>query len=277
MSEIITTITSKPDWETKINDTTIVNKWKEELQQQGISETILNNVIQLLKKSKESNIIEGKDRSGEEYNRYKWHLEIGCTPDIWSGCKGCECMICSEDETLPERLEDAIEYDSEEEQELRQQLKRYSKIKCKCQNKWVDDNLNFLRSYIHHQVKVVKSDLKRRFIDHVNDFESRKGEKDYHPGSNDQMLDIIHPAMYCYVRGVTGVRNGGEGLVERSSLFQWIPSEFSVIQILTPTIPSALTSHLTSTISIAMTLATLTCIKTSRTSSQAWFRGLRKC
>eukprot|EP01040_Poterioochromonas_malhamensis_P016824 gene16824-19196_t len=58
MSEIITTITSKPDWETKINDTTIVNKWKEELQQQGISETILNNVIQLLKKSKESNIIE---------------------------------------------------------------------------------------------------------------------------------------------------------------------------------------------------------------------------
>eukprot|EP01040_Poterioochromonas_malhamensis_P007192 gene7192-7763_t len=55
MSEIITTITSKPDWENKINDAAIVNKWEEELQQQGVSNVILERVIELLKKSTASN------------------------------------------------------------------------------------------------------------------------------------------------------------------------------------------------------------------------------
>ncbi len=138
-------------------------------------------------------------------------------------------MICKREEALPILLEECE--DNKEYRRKKLQLKRYSKIKCKCQNKWVDDNLNFLRSYIHHQVKVVKSDLKRRFIDHVKDFESRKGEKDYHPGSNDQMLDIIHPAMYCYVRGVTTVQDEDmENWEGSSSLLQWIPSEFSVIR-----------------------------------------------
>mmetsp|Transcript_3299 Transcript_3299/g.3613 ORF Transcript_3299/g.3613 Transcript_3299/m.3613 type:complete len:494 (+) Transcript_3299:73-1554(+) len=223
MSEIITTITSKPDWENKINDAAIVNKWEEELQQQGVSNVILERVIELLKKSTASNEYEGEDE-------YEWHLELGADcDDIWTGCKSCECMICAGEEHLARSLED-YEEDDEDYRETQKQLKKFAKIKCKCQNKWVDDNLNFLRTYIHHKMKVVKSDLKKRFIAHVNDFESRKAEKDYHPGSNDQMLDIIHPAMYCYVKRVTPVTNGGEELVERSSLFQWIPSEFSVIR-----------------------------------------------
>ena len=28
-------------------------------------------------------------------------------------------------------------------------------------------------------------------------------EKDYHPGSKDRVLDIVHPALYCYVKGVS--------------------------------------------------------------------------
>eukprot|EP01040_Poterioochromonas_malhamensis_P000871 gene871-biopygen101 len=44
------------------------------------------------------------------------------------------------------------------------------------------------------------------------------------------MLDIIHPALYCFVKGVTPVVGDGEALVQKSSLFQWIPSDFIVIR-----------------------------------------------
>ena len=30
-------------------------------------------------------------------------------------------------------------------------------------------------------------------------------EKDWHPGSNNQVLDLVHPSLYCYVNGVTPV------------------------------------------------------------------------
>eukprot|EP01040_Poterioochromonas_malhamensis_P022777 gene22777-biopygen8108 len=45
------------------------------------------------------------------------------------------------------------------------------------------------------------------------------------------MLDIIHPALYCFVKGVTPVvGDDREALLKRSSLFQWIPSDFTVIR-----------------------------------------------
>lgn len=70
MSEIISIILSKPEWQTKINDSTIVNKWIEELQQQGISDTVLNCIIELLKKSTITSDYQIEDE-------YQWHLELG--------------------------------------------------------------------------------------------------------------------------------------------------------------------------------------------------------
>lgn len=28
-------------------------------------------------------------------------------------------------------------------------------------------------------------------------------EKDWHPGSNQQVLDLVHPSLFCFVKGVT--------------------------------------------------------------------------
>eukprot|EP01040_Poterioochromonas_malhamensis_P023581 gene23581-28965_t len=113
MTEIITIITSKPDWKTKINKPAIVNNWKQELQQQGVSNTVLERVIELLKKSTESNEYEQEDT-------YEWHLEVGAAPaEIWKGstnyecANGCECMICAGEEHLAESLEDYAEDDEE--------------------------------------------------------------------------------------------------------------------------------------------------------------------
>eukprot|EP00966_Prymnesium_polylepis_P127374 2946053-Prymnesium_polylepis.1 len=29
------------------------------------------------------------------------------------------------------------------------------------------------------------------------------GPKDWHPGSNEQVLDLVHPSLFCYEQGVT--------------------------------------------------------------------------
>jgi hypothetical protein len=49
MAELINIITVKPNWEEKINDSSIVTKWKQELKKQSANEVYLDLVIDLLK------------------------------------------------------------------------------------------------------------------------------------------------------------------------------------------------------------------------------------
>ena len=52
---------------------------------------------------------------------------------------------------------------------------------------------------------------------------------DYHPGSNNQVRDLIHPSMYCYVKGVSDHYDETiEEVVNESVRYQWLPSEFVV-------------------------------------------------
>ncbi|KAG6542148.1 hypothetical protein Mapa_016450 [Marchantia paleacea] len=63
-------------------------------------------------------------------------------------------------------------------------------------------------------------------------------KKDFHPGSNDQVQDLIHPSMFPYVENVSPV-NDPTILPQKSevsffrrqyedSAYQWLPSEFAV-------------------------------------------------
>ncbi|GAA3498137.1 hypothetical protein GCM10019016_052400 [Streptomyces prasinosporus] len=61
-------------------------------------------------------------------------------------------------------------------------------------------------------------------------------EKDWHPGSDGQVLDLVHPSLFCLVRGVSG---GPERAWDRpktyyradyefSERFQWLPTDVEV-------------------------------------------------
>lgn len=59
--------------------------------------------------------------------------------------------------------------------------------------------------------------------------------KDWHPGSNNQVLNLVHPSLYPLVYGRTVRRSTGEAYqppnVESYSIsqkFQWLPSDFCV-------------------------------------------------
>eukprot|EP01040_Poterioochromonas_malhamensis_P016529 gene16529-18779_t len=71
MSEIINVITAKPEWQTKINDETIVAKWKEELGAQGIPANVLDKAIELLKKSSGT----PNEKKFYDDSAYPWHIE----------------------------------------------------------------------------------------------------------------------------------------------------------------------------------------------------------
>ncbi|WP_345528892.1 DUF4246 domain-containing protein [Streptomyces showdoensis] len=60
-------------------------------------------------------------------------------------------------------------------------------------------------------------------------------ERDWHPGSEGQVLDLVHPSLFCLVREVSGApeeawRNPAERYAkyEFSERFQWLPTEVDV-------------------------------------------------
>ncbi|KAJ3086167.1 hypothetical protein HK102_013454 [Quaeritorhiza haematococci] len=97
---------------------------------------------------------------------------------------------------------------------------------------------------------LVEAELKNRFKDAVARLLENVSEsnKDWHPGSNNQVLDLVHPSLFCYVYGETRetdepaipcLQYANKGKIKRvpknlrgtqhkSAQYVWLPSEFHV-------------------------------------------------
>ncbi|CAH6722764.1 hypothetical protein CLIB1444_11S00606 [[Candida] jaroonii] len=88
---------------------------------------------------------------------------------------------------------------------------------------------------------VIPKEIKGQLVKEVKSFASSLKEKDYHPGSNNQVLDLVHPSLYPYQYGKTPTRtDNGIELVPYSDeiknvkpgvsqyfvskKYQWLPS-----------------------------------------------------
>jgi hypothetical protein len=59
--------------------------------------------------------------------------------------------------------------------------------------------------------KLIGEELKNRLFKAVAPFENvSDGEKDWHPGSNEQVLDLVHPSLFCLVYGVSRQLQDGQ-------------------------------------------------------------------
>jgi hypothetical protein len=82
---------------------------------------------------------------------------------------------------------------------------------------------------------LIPADLKPALVQAVAPFESLSdSEKDWRPGSNGQVLDLVHPSLYPVVyersvltSGATVKRPSDENQFT-SNRFQWMPSDFEV-------------------------------------------------
>jgi hypothetical protein len=102
--------------------------------------------------------------------------------------------------------------------------------------------------------ELIPQELKQRLIEGVAPLENVPDEeKDWHPGSDNQVLDLIHPSLYCFVHGRSRVLEEGQTVVPtlpsmgkgtpskkkevkkkwqkdyaESIDYQWLPAEFHV-------------------------------------------------
>ncbi|MEU7297184.1 DUF4246 domain-containing protein [Streptomyces exfoliatus] len=88
---------------------------------------------------------------------------------------------------------------------------------------WQSDSLvdDKLRSRLREAVRVLE--------------EVPEAERDWHPGSDGQVLDLVHPSLFCLVKGVSGVpdeawKNPTDrySAYEFSEKFQWLPTDVDV-------------------------------------------------
>lgn len=66
-----------------------------------------------------------------------------------------------------------------------------------------------------------------------------ESERDYHPGSNNLVVDLVHPSLFCFVRGVSKITDetgiSADTIKEltsdesstKNSKYRWLPSEIS--------------------------------------------------
>jgi len=86
--------------------------------------------------------------------------------------------------------------------------------------------------------QLIPASLKADFVSAVAPLESvADTEKDWHPGSDGKVLDLVHPSLYPVIYGRTTARGAQEPLqppvtdvaaMFRSERFQWLPTDFHV-------------------------------------------------
>ncbi len=107
--------------------------------------------------------------------------------------------------------------------------------------------------------ELIPQDIKQSLILFVKTLENiRENEQDWHPGTNKQILDLVHPSLFCFVNQTTKIINEKNRLINvedslehigrgqiidinehilsstkdytRSNTYQWIPTEFNVLK-----------------------------------------------
>jgi len=97
---------------------------------------------------------------------------------------------------------------------------------------------------------LISSDLRDQLVAAISPLENvPDGEKDWHPRSDNQVLDLVHPSLYPLVYNRTFVKDPHTGKCEVSKppdhlsytisqKFQWLPSDFAVAEDGTVTLVS---------------------------------------
>lgn len=180
---ICETIAGKNNWYQKVFDDVIVNKWKLEIK----SDDNFDLALRLLQASAKGSCILKDCNWGE-----------GLCDDCIKDLK--EDMLDNPEDfdydipglailfTEPNWWYD-IAYELDRECEH---------VKCKCisPHSLLED---YIKYYPDGLLTQELNDECKRLISEI----SKNEEIDWHPGSNQQVRDIIHPSMYCYVKGIS--------------------------------------------------------------------------
>ncbi|GAA6023984.1 hypothetical protein JCM10207_006843 [Rhodosporidiobolus poonsookiae] len=222
-------IRSKPDWHLKYRDPDIRAKWrKEALEAAPAVRTVLEDPparhrveasppAHLQAKDAEEDSEDEDDYRGVDSDE-NWEYEHPGPRD---------------EQELTRLSEKMVDYVLDELAWHEEQLKDESGIRLSCFHK------------VYESDTLIPSSLRAELLTHVAALESSPphGTADWHPGSNQQVLDLVHPSLYPLRYGITPVRAlDDEGKVtdrveapeprnaihSASKKYQWLPSDFDV-------------------------------------------------
>lgn len=195
MSEIIASITSKPNWLSKIDNKTAVSKWKTEMAKDGVSEKQVDLAILIARRL---------EQFSDDY--INWHLcysvQEHCMRELSIKCD-CNCNVC--------QCRNYRMFGSDgEEIDL-------AGIECEC----AEDNEEKIRKKRHDYLrkriflgKTTSSTLRKKLIDDINTITT----------SRSQVINIIHPSNYCFIKGIT--KEPRMSSIANEDVCLWLPTEF---------------------------------------------------
>jgi hypothetical protein len=279
---VIVAVTAKPKWREKLESTKIVATWKKEYLAavkgtvpESSAEKLFNAAMELLKKMAEGKD-DGSDGSDDEsmlsYDAQLtgWALDVSRDADGLGLSCSCHptCTMCFQGRWPDVDDEDAMDpefNDAVKEYNGPKNVKSFVawlKTRCKClpdcEARLKAIRREYLEKHTRCEMNLVPEDLRRSLLALVAPMEKvPASELDWHPGSNEQVLDLVHPSLYCNVRGLTKVTGGGnaeevtsrrgaakrvgessendEGDASNSCekheappLFSWIPTDFDI-------------------------------------------------
>jgi hypothetical protein len=203
---LLSEITSKNTWYTKVFDDEIISKWKKEfLDVNPKEEDTFNYCLKLLQTTAQGSV----------------HDEDCKWVDMEWLCNDCKKEIMADPKSFD--LDDEVDF-SNDDWISEHDIEPCEHPKCKCKSPDSE-----LYDYVEYKPKgVVDQDLHNRIKTEINNM-LEKESVDWHPGSNEQVRDLIHPSVYCYVKGVSKLKDGSvEDECEEEKRYQWLPSEFKV-------------------------------------------------
>ena len=197
-------ITTKKDWYSKVFDPVIVSKWRSELP--ATAGDNFHMAIDLLRLSAQGVV----------------HQENCDWDESVPACKNCMGLLRKQiqEERPGEELSDDPEDWNVDLYDWGQEHCRHPRCKCTAPD-------HELSSYVHYFPEgVLSKELHIKCQKLIADMAAKEAI-DWHPGSDQQVRDLIHPSMYCYVKGVSKHSDGKTAEpVDESVRYQWLPSEF---------------------------------------------------
>jgi hypothetical protein len=207
LSSLLLEITSKQKWYSKVFDDNITTKWKNEFLQKSPNSSHLFDLILSFAQATAQGSIHKSTCPWNEYEPL---------------CKDCQKDMKRKVQRDPHKynvrrrdLDDLFENDNWfEDMDFTCDCS-----KCSCTAPDCD-----LYDYVkYHPEGLISVDLHDRLKLQVQ-LMMQNEPIDWHPDSKEQVRDVIHPSMYCYVKGTSKLGDGSvESAGEEETRYQWLP------------------------------------------------------
>lgn len=204
---ILEEISRKKNWYEKVFDNNMVKKWHKEILEQ-INETNASDnfwlCIQILKATAQgtSHDLDCKWSSDER-------LCHKCIK-VLQNKRG----IDSADDDAMDELVDSLYFEDTPKCE-------HTMCSCKGPDSDLKDYVDYIESRLLSKQHIGKL---KQMVNNLKTYPI-----DWHPWSNEQVRDIVHPSLYCYVKGVSKLVDGStQEEVDEEYKYQWLPSDISI-------------------------------------------------